>query len=370
MYNNLKENEYYLTKQIITYLGNKRNLLNSIEEEIIKIKKKIKKDKVIFMDVFSGSGIVSRMMKKHSKLIIANDLELYSKIINSCYLSNYSDFNEEEYLKHYQIIEKKISKELIPGIISKNYAPEDDGNIQKNDRVFYTAKNAKIIDTIRCEINNIPENHQKYFLAPLIYSASVNNNTGGVFKGFYKDSRTGIGKFGGNGENALNRITGEITLLKPIFSNFSCDIEIYKEDSNQLVKSIDNLDIAYVDPPYNQHPYGSNYFMLNAIAENSVSSEISKVSGIPTNWNRSNYNKKQFALKSLSDLIKNIKSKYIIISYNSEGFIKLTEMREMLEKIGELKLKEIKYNTYRASKNLRNRDLYVTEYLLVLNKEV
>jgi len=204
----------------------------------------------------------------------------------------------------------------------------------------------------------------------LIYSASVHNNTGGVFKGFYKDSNTGIGKFGGNGEHALNRITGEITLLKPVFSNFSCDIEIYKEDSNELVKSVDNVDIAYIDPPYNQHPYGSNYFMLNVIAENSVSSETSKVSGIPTNWNRSNYNKKQLALKSFSDLIENVKSKYIIVSYNSEGFITLTEMREALEKFGELKLKEIKYNTYRASKNLRNRNLYVTEYLFVLCKEV
>jgi len=59
----LKENESYLTKQIITYIGNKRNLLNSIEEEIVQIKSNLKKDKIVFMDVFSGSGIVSRMMK-------------------------------------------------------------------------------------------------------------------------------------------------------------------------------------------------------------------------------------------------------------------------------------------------------------------
>ena len=27
------------------------------------------------------------------------------------------------------------------------------------------------------------------------------------------------------------------------------------------------FDLAYFDPPYNQHPYGSNYFMLNTIAK-------------------------------------------------------------------------------------------------------
>ena len=26
------------------------------------------------------------------------------------------------------------------------------------------------------------------------------------------------------------------------------------------------MDIAYLDPPYNQHPYGSNYHVLNTVA--------------------------------------------------------------------------------------------------------
>ena len=34
---------------------------------------------------------------------------------------------------------------------------------------------------------------------------------------------------------------------------------------NELVKEIEPVDLAYFDPPYNQHPYGSNYFMLNII---------------------------------------------------------------------------------------------------------
>ena len=47
------------------------------------------------------------------------------------------------------------------------------------------------------------------------------------------------------------------------FSNFDSELEIFQEDTVGLSKKLQNLDVVYLDPPYNQHPYGSNYFMLN-----------------------------------------------------------------------------------------------------------
>ena len=68
------------------------------------------------------------------------------------------------------------------------------------------------------------------------------------------------------------------------------------------------------------------------------------------------------------EIISNLQSKFVIISYNSEGFITFSEMSEMLKKYGKLKTVEIKYNTFRGSRNLRNRDIHVSEYLFVLKK--
>jgi adenine-specific DNA-methyltransferase len=82
----VKENKEYLTTQLISYLGNKRALLNHIEDVIIDIKNELKKEHIKFADVFSGSGVVARVAKAHSSLVLANDLERYSYIINSCYL--------------------------------------------------------------------------------------------------------------------------------------------------------------------------------------------------------------------------------------------------------------------------------------------
>ncbi|MDR2923565.1 MAG: DNA adenine methylase, partial [Treponema sp.] len=127
-------------------------------------------------------------------------------------------------------------------------------------------------------------------------------------------------------------------------------------------------DLAYLDPPYNQHPYGSNYFMLNLILENKYPENMSKVSGIPENWNRSSYNKKQFALNSLTDLVSRIKAKYVLISFNSEGYITIDEMKNMLHKIGKVEILETTYNTFRGCRNLANRDIHVKEYIYLLEK--
>jgi adenine-specific DNA-methyltransferase len=260
--------------------------------------------------------------------------------------------------KYYYEIVEIAENRLVKGIISELYAPRNDKNIQPNERVFYTSRNAMYIDTVRQLIDNIPQDKQKFFLAPLLSEASIHANTSGVFKGFYKNRETGIGQFGGLNQDALCRITGDIKLPFPVFSNFCCDTLICNGDSNQIIKTVPETDIAYLDPPYNQHPYGSNYFMLNLILDYKYPEKTSKISGIPENWNRSDYNKGNHALKALTALVENINSKYVIISFNSDGFIRLEEMKTMLRKIGSVEVLETKYNTFKGCRNLNNREIH------------
>jgi len=367
-FNKKTEKNEYLTQQLITYIGNKRALLGFIGDGIKKVQKKLHKEKLRTFDVFTGSGIVARYFKQFSELLIVNDLEKYSTIISECYLSNENELDIFSLRKHYFEVIEEIDKNPKKGMISELYAPLNDENIKPNERVFYTSRNAMYIDTARQIIENIPQKEQKYFLAPLLSEASIHANTSGVFKGFYKNKETGIGQFGGLNKDALFRIKGNIKLPFPIFSNFNCDTIISNGDSNKIIKDLPEVDIAYLDPPYNQHPYGSNYFMLNLILDYKYPENTSKISGIPENWNRSNYNKSQEALQSLTELVEGIKAKYVLISFNSEGFITIEQMKEMLKKIGKLQVLETKYNTFRGSRNLINREIHVKEYLYLLEK--
>ena len=78
----MNENKEYLTRQLITYIGNKRALLDFIGKGVQIVQKKLGKNKIKTLDLFSGSGIVARYLKQYSDLIIVNDLEKYSAVIN------------------------------------------------------------------------------------------------------------------------------------------------------------------------------------------------------------------------------------------------------------------------------------------------
>tara|TARA_Y100001958_G_C21222783_1_gene548121 strand:- start:332 stop:1471 length:1140 start_codon:yes stop_codon:yes gene_type:complete len=356
----------YLSTGLITYIGNKRSLVSEIEKCVIDIKKELKKDKLVSFDGFAGSGVVSRMLKYHSSVLFINDMEEYSNIINQCYLTEPSEEKRLQ-IQHYikELNQLDFNKE---GIICKEYSPKETDNIQNGERAFYTRENALIIDTIRNKIDDYPDEYFNYLISPLLVKASINVNTSGVFKGFHK--KKGIGHFGGkNEDNTTTRITKKIVLDPPLFSDqdHKCKVFFRNQDINTLIPTLGEFDITYLDPPYNQHPYGSNYFMLNIILKNEITGDLSDVSGIPDNWNRSNYNYKKSALKSMKDLLKIIKSKYIILSYNDEGIISKSQMIQLFNELdlGYI-LKEIEYDTYKGCKNLKNRNKKVTEYIWII----
>ena len=364
-----EENKKFLNDQIITYLGNKRGLLNFIGKGLDVAIERLGRRKLVTSDLFAGSGIVSRYLKRFSSELYSNDFEHYSAYINSCYLTNKSTVDMSLLGKTLKDLKKGIKANWTPGFITEMYAPKDDNNIQEGERVFFTRRNAIYIDTARQAIGKLDAVLQPYFLAPLLYEASVHNNTSGVFKGFYKN-KAGRGQFGGEGRNALKRILGEIELQLPVFSFFECPYHVTQLDAAKAVSQLPgNLDFCYMDPPYNQHPYGANYFMLNLILENKKPAAVSKVSGIPLDWQRSDYNKNHRAREALFSVVKECPAKFILISYNSEGFITYEEFVSFLKTLGTVTKLETDYNTYRGSRNLNKRALKVKEFLFLLERK-
>ena len=101
-------------------------------------------------------------------------------------------------------------------------------------------------------------------LAPLLYSASFVSNTSGVFKSFHQG-------WGGKTQTALERIESLLWLTPGRF----CEVgepnkpaaEMWCVDAQHLANQMSSfeVDVAYLDPPYNQHAYSSNYHVLNAL---------------------------------------------------------------------------------------------------------
>jgi len=363
------ENPDYLSRQLITYLGNKRALLSNIGQAVEEVKARLGKDKLRVFDAFSGSGVVSRFLKAHAEYLVSNDLEDYAAVTARCYLRNKSSVDHKLLLQVVDDLNAHVSSSQAPtGFIQELYSPRDDLHITKEDRVFYTRDNARRLDRYRQLMENAPAEFKDLLLGPLLSKASIHANTAGVFKGFYKNRQTQIGQFGGSGSDALIRIKGQIVLEPPILSRFECDVEVLQQDANQAARQLMDLDLVYLDPPYNQHPYGSNYFMLNLLVNYQRPVEMSRVSGIPANWRRSGYNVRSQSLGLFQELIETLDTKFLLISFSNEGFISPQEMWAMLNRLGSVNVLEMKYNAFRGSRNFDRRAIHVVEQLFVVER--
>lgn len=364
---NLTENPDYLTRQLITYIGNKRSLLPMLGRAFEVVRDELGGQPIDFLDLFSGSGVVGRFARQYARHVTSNDLEPYCGVISRCYQMDEGDVDRDKLRTRVEELHHEIEAELTPGFLTELYAPANESAITSDDRVFYTRRNAMYLDTAIRKIHAGDEELKDCLLAPLMSSASVHVNTSGVFKGFYKN-RDGVGQYGGTGRNALTRILADIRLDCPVVSSYRCSSETFTGDARETASLLDRHDFAYLDPPYNQHPYGSNYFMLNLIADGQAPGACSRVSGIPEGWNRSPYNKRSQATAELFTLIEEVDARFIGISYSSEGFVTLPEFVQHLEALGDLRVFDSRYNTFRGCRNLVNRDAHVTEYLFLLRK--
>ena len=361
----------YVFQTMLTCLGNKRKLVNYIDDIVDKVSKTLKKEKLNIVDGFAGSIVVSRTLSRRSNNLYTNDLELYSFLMAKCYMIKPTKPQQNRIKDHFdkmnQLAEKGPYKE---GIICKLYAPKNTEDIKVGERCFYTRENALVIDTLRNYISDhVEKDIEVYCLVPLLNKASINVNTAGVFKGFYKDGD--LGCFGGKGKNALSRIKEPIRITMPIWSDSEFTAHCSNKDINELVSELPNdIDVMYLDPPYNQHPYGSNYFMLNVIAKNEEPAEISKVSGIPKDWQKSNYNKRDSAVESMKQLLKDglEKSKYVLLSYNNEGIITMDQWTDLFKPY-EVETHEIHYDAYKGSRNLGSRSNKVVEIMYLISKK-
>ena len=364
----MTENPAFLREQIITYLGNKRALLPFIVEAATDVQAELGGRKLSLCDPFSGSGIVARALRPLAAEMTVSDLERYCHTLNRCYLSCSGERGGLDLESHYAALTAALEGPLQAGVIASHYAPRDEAAIEAGERVFYTPRNARYLDTARALIARLPEAMQPFFLAPLLYEASVKANTAGVFKGFYKNPQTGLGQYGGGGRNALSRICAPMALPFPVFSAFDCPTTVLRQDAHVLAEQLDETDLVYLDPPYNQHPYGSNYFMLNLINDGAVPGPMSAVSGIPKGWNRSRYNRRAEAQDALLALCRALPARYVMISLNDEGFISRESLEPALRQLGRLDIRQQRHNAFRGSRNLRERAIHTTEYLYILKK--
>jgi adenine-specific DNA-methyltransferase len=372
----------YLQDQLIAYIGNKR----ALQPFLAGVCTRLARPGAVFLDPFAGSGAVARLARYLGYRVLANDWEPYAYVLNYAYLCvgrvEAEDLFRERGGLRAMVEELNALPDPPPErqYIARHYAPRSTETADyRTERLFYTRENALRIDALRNRLEELypglepegRERKEKYLLlASLLYGAATHVNTSGVFKACHKG-------FGGHGRDALGRILASIRLQAPELLD-GPEAEAGCSDAASFVHGRP-ADLCYLDPPYNQHQYGSNYHLLNTIAlwdrpevseERRPDGRLRRKAGIRPDWvrTRSPFCYRQSALPALARLLDAVDARTLVLSYNTEGLIPLEELVALLESRGAVQVHGSEYVKYRGGKQSIGRRVHNVELLLVAER--
>ncbi|MDY0264860.1 MAG: DNA adenine methylase [Sulfurospirillum cavolei] len=347
----------------MNYIGSKKTILDFISESIHQV---VGEQPLEFCDLFAGTGCVGAYFKKQGYKIISNDLQHYSYVINRHLIQNHLEmpFNSlldiVPNLLSTPINERKnlvcdylTQIEGIEGFIFKNYSP---ASIRYSEykRMYFTEENAKKCDAIRKKIedwyqNNLIDENEYYFLASsLINSADKYANVLSVYGAFLK-------KFRKKALEPFKLIPTELIINDQ-------EHKVYNMDSNELIEQIES-DILYLDPPYNNRHYATNYHLLETISKYDTPKIYGKTGLREYTHQKSLYCYEEHAKNSLEELINKSKSKYIFVSYSNEGIISAQDIKSMLEHKGKYGVFKMQHTRYRTDSKRTYKANYTIESL-------
>lgn len=337
----------------INYIGSKKLLLEEIES-VLKQNFKLKSN-LVFGDLFAGTGVVGEHFnQKFGMHIISNDSEFYSFLLNYAKLKcPYSD-KLHKIFKRWNKWSNKISKY---GLFSKNYAYHNSLSENVPNRKFFSLENAQKIDGLRVLIEayyqkqKITKSEYFFLLASLIASSDKVANITSVYGAYLKNFKL---------------IAQKNFQFQPIH----CYSQIPSYEKNQIFQKnsleIDSLiyDICYLDPPYNHRQYSKNYAPLNFLAIYNNKLDVYGKTGLIRDSFMSTFCRKRTVLESFQLLLDRIKSQYILISYNSEGLLTLSQLRTLFEKYGAVKVYKFPYKRYKSQRE--SKTCKIEEYLFLI----
>ena len=389
----------YASSSLIAYIGNKRALLPFLKSVFLELDERHPVSR--FLDPFAGAGSVSRLARTLGWRVMANDIEPYAWAVNSCWLGLSADdrdslFQWEGGLDAVLTLINSLHPERenlsdlgtpVEPYISRHYAPADSASADwRRERLFYTRENALFLDRARQAIDELrarpgaglpsagprtrEEAERAALLGPLVYEAATHANTSGVFKAFHKG-------YGGHGRDALRRILAPMRLCAPILWP-GPPAELGRSEA-ALFCAGRSAELCYLDPPYNQHQYASNYHLLNTLvtwdrhpvderrwADGSLCSKA----GIPPDWKerRSAFCSRAAAPAAFKELLAAVDARFIVLSYNSEGLVPAEELYDLLADRADVSLRSVRYLTYRGGRQSDLRRSSNSEILFVAKR--
>lgn len=304
---------------MIKYIGSKRTLLPAVLEAVAAMP-----NCGTVLDLFSGTSRVGHALKRAGYRVVANDHNAYAATLARCYVAADLERHERD--------AKLLLAELDalpgrPGWFTQTFCER---------ARFFQPHNGARVDAIRDAIaaKDLEPELEAVLLVALMEAADRVDSTCGLQMAYLKQWAP----------RAHNPLQLRLPDLLP-------RARAGKGEAHQLdalaAASQFPADVAYLDPPYNQHSYLSNYHVWESL----VLWDRPETYGIACKrvdcrTRKSAFNSKRRFHEALAQMIGSIDAKLLLVSFNNEGYVTREQMEALLSTRGRVTVLSHDYKRY------------------------
>lgn len=306
---------------MIKYLGSKRTLIPTLTTLAEASGAKTA------LDLFTGTTRVAKAFKSLGMHVTAADSASYSEIFAKTWIE--LDGNDVD------------AKALTEALAELSALPGEPGYFTQTfciDARFFQPENGARVDSIREKIESDYFGTELYnpLMTSLILAADRVDSTTGLQMAFLKSwARRSFNKL---------ELRDPGLLAGPGLA--------MRGDALELAKTLPEVELAYLDPPYNQHRYFSNYHIWESL----VRWDKPETYGIANKRldarsleNKSPFNSKKTMPAAIEKLISDVNAQTIVLSYNNESWLSKDVLISMCEQRGHVEVVDVDFKRYVGS---------------------
>ena len=283
---------------MIKYLGSKRRLVPLLGAVASAVGAQTA------LDLFTGTTRVAQEFKRRGVITTAVDLTRYSAVLAETYIgTDARDVNVTD-------LQAEIDR--------LNALPGRDGYVTEtfcHRSRYFQPHNGRRIDAIRAtiEADHLGTPAHSILLTALLLAADRVDSTTGVQMAYLKSWAP----------RSYRDLELRIPLLLP-----GPGVAM-RSEAHRAVATLPRVDLAYLDPPYNQHRYEANYHIWDTLVRGDEPDHYGvacKRVDIRDDPSRSAFNRRATMPGALRQVIADVRAETVVVSYNDESWVDLSDL--------------------------------------------
>ena len=291
---------------MIKYLGSKRTLVPVLGAMASAVGAETA------IDLFTGTTRVAQEFKRRGLTVTASDIATYSEVLSDCYIATDAAAIDLENVG--AVLAELSALPGRPGYFTRTFCEESR---------FFQPKNGARVDAIRDALESDFRGSPLFpiLLTSLMLGADRVDSTAGLQMAYLKDWAP--------------RAHRDLELRVPeLLRGVGATV---RGDANDVVAGLPRTDLAYLDPPYNQHRYFTNYHVWETLVrwdEPEPYGVARKRIDSRDDTTKSVFNRKREMPDAFRSLLAAVDAETMIVSYNDESWITAEQMMSALRDAG------------------------------------